>query len=214
MSGEFGRVMHIRVRYGHGGRSGYESEWRARRELSGGGELLDQGVHLVDLVRFISGDVLLAFAELRTDFWSTDVEDNAFPLRAADGAFAWLHASWTEWKNLFSFEVALENAKIELSGLGGSYGIETCTLHTMLPEMGIPVTTVSEWPRDDESWERETVDALGAFSGEVAIGASLDDAIAVLRVVEEAYGGRTLSNLSTRNRREEQAGGAPTDVAE
>jgi predicted dehydrogenase len=190
-SGDYGSVMHIRARYGHGGRPGYESEWRAQRGLSGGGELLDQGVHLIDLVRLISGDVSLAFAELRTSFWETDVEDNAFlALRAADGVFAWLHASWTEWKNLFAFEVVLERAKVELEGLGGSYGTERCTLHAMLPELGPPVTTIWEWPRGDESWTRETGDALGAFAGLTAVGASLDDALAVMRVVDEAYAGR------------------------
>ena len=147
-------------------------------------------MHLIDLVRFVSGDVHLAFAELRTDYWDSDVEDNAFlALRAADGAFAWLHASWTEWKNLFSFEIALELAKIELTGLGGSYGTERCTLHAMLPELGPPLTTMWEWPRGDESWERETADALGAFAGRDAVGASVDDALAVLRIVDEAYRG-------------------------
>lgn len=188
--GEYGAVMHIRARYGHGGRPGYESEWRARRDLSGGGELLDQGVHLIDLVRVVSGEVSLAFAELRTSFWNTDVEDNAFvALRAADGTFAWLHASWTEWKNTFSFEIALERAKVELTGLGGSYGTERCTLHAMLPELGPPMTTIWEWARADESWARDTGDALGAIAGRPAIGASLEDAVAVMRVVDEAYAG-------------------------
>ena len=187
-SGEYGSVMHIRGRYGHGGRPGYEKEWRAQRESSGGGELLDQGVHLIDLVRVFSGDVSLAFAELRTSYWHTDVEDNAFvALRAADGAFAWLHASWTEWKNRFAFEVMLERAEVEIVGLGGSYGTERCTLHAMLPELGPPETTIWEWPRADESWDLDTADALAAFAGQTAIGASLDDALAVMRVVDEAY---------------------------
>ena len=106
----FGPLLSIRARYGHGGRLGYESEWRAD-PARGGGELLDQASHLVDLVRFIAGDVTLAFAELRTDFWDMAVEDNAFlALRPARGGFAWLHASWTEWKNLFAVEIALRDA--------------------------------------------------------------------------------------------------------
>ena len=75
------------------------------------------------------GDVDLAFAELPTAFWPMDVEDNAFlALRPRSGGFAWLHASWTEWKNLFSFEVMLERAKLEVTGLGGSYGPERLTV--------------------------------------------------------------------------------------
>ena len=120
-SGRHGPILHIRARYGHGGRPGYEKEWRAQREISGGGELIDQGLHLIDLVRFLAGDVDLAFAELRTDFWPMDVEDNAYiALRSRVGAFAWLHASWTEWKNIFSFEIAMRDAKIEVQGLGGT----------------------------------------------------------------------------------------------
>ena len=138
--------MFIRARYGHGGRVGYEREWRAQREVSGGGELIDQGIHLIDLTRFLAGDVDLAFGELRTTFWDMDVEDNAFlALRPHAGGFAWLHASWTEWKNLFSLEIMLERAKIEIAGLGGSYGPETLTLFEMLPEMGPPLVHRTQW---------------------------------------------------------------------
>ena len=83
--------MYIRARYGHGGRVGYEREWQRVGEVSGGGELIDQGIHLIDLSRFLGGrDTRIG--ELRTTFWDTDVEDNAFlALRMQDG-FAWLQA--------------------------------------------------------------------------------------------------------------------------
>lgn len=186
--GDYGDLMHIRGRYGHGGRPGYDSEWRADRSVSGGGELLDQGVHLVDLVRHVAGDVDLAFAECRTDFWKMEVEDNAFlALRPRSGGFAWLHASWTEWKNLFSLEIALMGAKLEIAGLGGSYGTERLTLYEMLPEMGPPATRAWEWPQADRSWERELDDVLAALGGRPSVGSTLDDAIEALRIVEEAY---------------------------
>ncbi len=188
-SGCYGPVFGIRGRYGHGGRVGYEHEWRARRDISGGGELVDQGLHLIDLVRFLTGEVELAFSELRTDFWPIDVEDNAYlALRSESGALAWLHASWTEWKNLFSFEVAMRTAKLEISGLGGSYGIERLTSHEMLPEMGPPTTTSWEWPGADRSWSDELEDVLADLDGRPAIGADLDDAIAAFRIVDAAYG--------------------------
>lgn len=186
--GGYGTLMHVRARYGHGGRPGYEAEWRADRAVSGGGELLDQGVHLIDLLRHFAGDADLVFAECRTDFWDMQVEDNAFlALRPRSGGFAWLHASWTEWKNLFSFEIALQSAKIEIAGLGGSYGTERLTLYEMLPEMGPPATRAWEWPQADRSWGRELDDVLGAIEGRPAVGASLDDAVEALRIVEEAY---------------------------
>jgi predicted dehydrogenase len=186
--GGYGPLMHVRARYGHGGRPGYEAEWRADRAVSGGGELLDQGVHLIDLVRHLFGDADLAFAECRTDFWDMRVEDNAFlALRPRSGGFAWLHASWTEWKNLFSFEIALQKAKIEIAGLGGSYGTERLTLYEMLPEMGPPATRAWEWPQADRSWGLELDDVLAAIEGRSEVGASLDDAVEALRIVEEAY---------------------------
>lgn len=186
-SGQYGQVLNLRARYGHGGRLGYEREWRADRALSGGGELLDQGVHLIDLTRFLAGEASLAFSELRTEFWDMSVEDNAYlALRTARGAFAWLHASWTEWKNLFSLEVAMRGAKIEVSGLGGSYGPECLLLHEMRPEMGPPRTSGWEW-RDDDSWAREWEDVLLAIQGGPARGAGITDALAAMRIVEEAY---------------------------
>jgi predicted dehydrogenase len=187
-SGDYGSLLFVRGRYGHGGRLGYEREWRADPALSGGGQLVDQGSHLVDLVRSLFGDVDLAFAELRTAFWDMDVEDNAFlALRPRSGGFAWLHASWTEWKNLFSFEVMLERAKIEVDGLGGSYGPERVTLYEMQPSMGPPPSTSWTHPPTDVSWGAELSDVLAAINGEPAVGASVDDAIATLSLVEEAY---------------------------
>jgi predicted dehydrogenase len=185
----YGDVFSIRARYGHGGRPGYENEWRAQREISGGGELIDQGLHLIDLVRYLVGDVDLAFSELRTDFWPMAVEDNAYvALRARAGAFAWLHASWTEWKNLFSFEVATRDAKLQVDGLGGSYGTERLTLYEMAPEMGPPTSTAWEWPQPDASWARELADVVADVEGGKTVGADVSDCIEAFRIVEEAYG--------------------------
>lgn len=186
---DWGKLLWIRGRYGHGGRTGYEREWRTDPHLAGGGELLDQGVHLIDLVRHVVGEVDLAFAELRTDYWPVAVEDNAYlALRPRCGGFAWLHASWTEWKNLFSFEVTLQRAKLDIHGLGGSYGTERLTLYEMLPEMGPPLTTSWEWPFADDSWLLEMQDVIHQLQGGSAVGADLDDAIAVLDIVDRAYG--------------------------
>lgn len=183
-----GPLLFLRARYGHGGRPGYEREWRADASLSGGGELLDQGVHLLDLTRFFEGNARLAFAELPSAFWSMPVEDNAFLcLRMDAGGVAWLHASWTEWKNLFSFEIVHRDVKVEITGLGGSYGLERLTLYEMLPEMGPPETSAWEWPRGDNSWAAELADFVATIEGRPGIGATLEDAIAVLDIVEEAY---------------------------
>ena len=80
----------------------------------------------------------------------------------------------------------MERAKIEISGLGGSYGVERFVFHEMLPEMGPPVTSESEWPRGDRSWDLEAEDVLAAIAGDEAVGASLEDAVAVWEIIEAA----------------------------
>lgn len=187
-SGEHGRLLWMRARYGHGGRLGYEREWRARKDISGGGELLDQGCHLIDLASHFFGDIRLDYSRLTTSYWPMEVEDNAFlALLTNDDATVWLHVSWTEWKNTFSLEVTLESAKIEISGLGGSYGTETLIVHTMKPEMGPPDTQRSVFDGADQSWGLEFADFLHRISGKGTSGASLESTIAVHEIIAKAY---------------------------
>jgi predicted dehydrogenase len=153
---DLGEVMFIRSRYGHGGRVGYDREWRMDPARSGGGELIDQGVHLIDLAGSFLGEFPVVDGHAATYFWDTQVDDNAFlSLRTAGGQTAWLHASCTEWKNLFSFEIYFKRAKLHIEGLGGSYGLERLHYYKMLPEMGPPETIVYEFPRADTSWTLE-----------------------------------------------------------
>jgi len=187
-AGTLGPLIFVRGRYGHGGRPGYDKEWRAVPEISGGGELMDQGTHLIDLARWFLGDFSEVKGFLGTYFWDTPVEDNAFLLlRTAVGQVASLHASWTEWKNLFSFEVYGRNAKVEITGLGSSYGTERLALYRMLPEMGPPETTIWEYPMADTSWEAE----FSAFLTDIELGRSpepgLAAAAAALEIVEKTY---------------------------
>lgn len=187
-SGVLGPLMFIRGRYGHGGRPGYEREWRALPEISGGGELLDQGVHLIDLASWFLGPFVRNDGFAHTFFWDMRVEDNGFLLlRTAEDQVAQLHASCTEWKNLFSFEIYGRNGKLHVEGLGGSYGLERLCFYKMLPQMGPPETTIWEYPGEDTSWDRE----LAAFSGFIERKETptpgLRDAYAALEIVEEIY---------------------------
>src|SRR5450759_1960415 len=142
-AGELGELMFVRGRYGHGGRKGYDREWRANPALSGGGELIDQGVHLIDLSRWFLGDFSEIQGFAHTYFWDMPVDDNGFMLlRTAKDQTAFMHVSCTEWKNLFSLEIYGRNAKLHIEGLGGSYGVEKITFYKMLPEMGPPETTI------------------------------------------------------------------------
>jgi predicted dehydrogenase len=190
--GAIGELMYVRGRYGHGGRMGYEHEWRAQPALSGGGELVDQGVHLIDLARWFLGDFATVEGFAHTYFWDMPVEDNGFLLlRTATGRVAFLHASWTEWKNLFSFEIFGRQGKLEITGLGGSYGVERLAHYRMRPELGPPDTIMWEYPTVDASWDVE----FAEFAEDIRLhrqpAASLADAHAALRIVERIYAGPT-----------------------
>ncbi|MBI1975354.1 MAG: Gfo/Idh/MocA family oxidoreductase [Parcubacteria group bacterium] len=128
--GEIGKILFIRGRYGVGGHVGYEKDWRMSRELSGGGELIDQGVHLIDLSQWFLGELDVVGAALSTSFWPVKpLEDNAFLiLKSKDNQTAFLHASWTQWKKLFSFEIFGEGGYLIVENLGGAYGLETLTI--------------------------------------------------------------------------------------
>jgi predicted dehydrogenase len=188
VAGAVGPLMYLRARYGHGGRVGYDKEWRARPEVSGGGELIDQGMHLIDLARWFAGEFVQVDGLAGRWFWDMPVEDNAFLLlRTAERKVAFMHCSCSEWKNLFSFEVFGRDGKLDVQGLGGSYGVERLTHYRMLPEMGPPDTVSWDYPRGDDSWAAEVAD----FYQDVALGRQpapgLSDAMAALRVVERIY---------------------------
>ncbi len=187
-SGALGELMFVRARYGHGARVGYHKEWRSDPALSGGGELMDQGVHLIDLAGWFLGDFAQIEGHASTLFWDMPVDDNAFlSLRTAMGQTAWLHVSCTEWRNLFSFEIYGRDAKLHIEGLGGSYGVEKLYFYKMLPQMGPPETTIWEYPRGDESWKLEML----AFEQDIGLQRTpepgLREARTALEVVSKVY---------------------------
>ncbi|MBF0280862.1 MAG: Gfo/Idh/MocA family oxidoreductase [SAR324 cluster bacterium] len=187
--GLLGPLYYIRGRYGHGGRLGYEKEWRANPEISGGGELLDQGAHLIDLCQWYFGE---SFTEIHgwcpTYFWQMPVEDNAFmTLKTGTGKIAQLQATWTEWKNLFSFEITGQDAKLHIDGLGGSYGTERLAFYQMKAEMGPPLTTIFEYPGPDLSWELEFEQFIREIKESRTCQPSVQSTQNVLSVIETIY---------------------------
>jgi predicted dehydrogenase len=158
-SGRHGELMHLRARYGHGGRPGYDREWRVEPARSGGGELIDQGMHLLDLSNWLAGPLPLHSALLRTEFWDAAVEDNAALLlgqtRSRTEPWALLHVSWTEWKNLFSLEIYCDTAKLQVDGLVRSYGPQRLRIYRMGPELGPPTLEEVQYADEDITWERE-----------------------------------------------------------
>ena len=187
-SGVIGPMMFLRGRYGHGGRIGYDKEWRADAKISGGGELIDQGVHLIDLAGIFLGEFTKVEGHAATYFWNMPVDDNAFlSLRNAAGNTAWLQVSCSEWKNLFSLEIYGRDAKLHWEGLGGSYGVEKLTYYKMLPQMGPPETTVWEFPRGDESWKIEMDEFFQDIKLKRTPVPGLKEAKVALAVVEKIY---------------------------
>lgn len=190
-AGAVGDLMFIRGRYGHGGRDGYEKEWRADPDIAGGGELIDQGIHLIDLCRWMLGEFSTVEGFVRTYFWNMPVEDNAFlSLRTAHGQTAWLHASCTEWKNLFCLEIYGRSGKLQIDGLGGSYGVERLSYYKLLQRMGPPETTIWEYPFADRSWQMELDHFIGAIAQDREPEGNLHDARAALDIVQQVYRGR------------------------
>lgn len=187
-AGELGELMFVRGRYGHGGRKGYDREWRANPALSGGGELIDQGVHMIDLSRWFLGDFTDVQGFAHTYFWDMPVDDNGFMLLKTDKKqTAFLHVSCSEWKNLFSLEIYGREGKLHIEGLGGSYGVEKLSFYKMLPEMGPPDTTIWEYPRGDNSWALEFTEFLEDVRLNRQPSANLNDARAALQAVEKIY---------------------------
>ncbi len=187
--GAIGDIYFIRCIYGHGGRPGYEKEWRASREICGGGELLDQGVHVVDLFRWFMGDFEDAFGYTPTYYWNMDVEDNAFAcFKTAGGKMATMHTSWIQWKNRFVFEIFGEAGYLIIDGLGGSYGVEKLTVGLRRKESGakskelgvkykggVPDEETIVFDGPDISWEQEWKEFTSAIrEGREPLGSGKD----------------------------------------
>jgi predicted dehydrogenase len=188
--GAVGRLITFRARYGHGGRPGLEQEWRSDAAQAGGGELIDQGVHLADLLHWMAGMPATAFAQLQTAVWGIEpLEDNAYGLlRFADGAVAQLHVSMTQWKNLFSLEVHGETGALVVDGLGGSYGVERLIRVERALAGGPPAVHEERFEGEDDSWAREWEAFLARIDGAPASrAAGPDDGLAAMQIIDALY---------------------------
>lgn len=191
-SGRFGPIMFHRARYGHGGRVGYEQEWRARFDVAGGGEMVDQGMHLLDISHWLTGPMSLQSALLRTNYWDAEVEDNAVLVlsESTDRGAPWglIHVSWTEWKNLFSLEIYCRTGKLRVEGLARSYGPQRLSIYSMKPAMGPPDVEEIEYPAGDGSWTAEWEHFRRVILGEEeTLLGGLESARYAWECIEEAY---------------------------
>lgn len=188
-AGKIGKIINIRACYGHGGRPGYENEWRGNPKQAGGGELTDQGVHLIDLINWFAGKPSEVFTVLQTAVWPiAPSEDNAFAiLKYQNGAVANFHSSWTQWKNLFLFEIFGENGSLTIEGIGGSYGIETLTIATRKAGGGVPDITREVFDQPDNSWEKEWDDFISHISSGSSYYGTPEEGVAAMQVLDALY---------------------------
>ena len=168
-SEELGEVINLRGVYGKSSivTSSQESDWRASRAIAGGGILLDQGIHMLDLLRLFAGEFVEIHSFISNDFWNHDVEDNAYALlRTADKKVAMLHSTATQWRHCFDLSIGLEKGTINLSGiLSGtkSYGAETMSIAwASSSDVGDPKEQVTRYTQDN-SWKNEIEEFASAI---------------------------------------------------
>lgn len=188
-SGQLGPVLNLRGVYGKSKIISFESSWRTKRDLAGGGILLDQGIHMVDMMRLFAGEFVEVNSIVSNDFWRHDVEDNAYALmRTANGVVAMLHSSATQWRHRFQLEITLAKGQIILAGIlsgSKSYGAETMTVaYASEHDEGDPFERMTRY-NHDPSWRDEINDFADAVQNDraVTVGSSVD----ALRTMELVY---------------------------
>lgn len=181
-------VMYVRARYGNGARVGFDTEWRSKVELAGGGEMMDQGVHVLDLANRILPELEVQTAYSRTHFWKMPVDDNTWGILSnTDRQTFAFHVSSSEWKNEFQFDVYTKKRRYTWQGLGRSYGPETLTIYKMKPEMGPPDVEKRDYPPDDFSWLKENKNFIDSMKGEAQANGDIEDALKALYQVSQVY---------------------------
>jgi predicted dehydrogenase len=191
-SGELGSLINLRGVYGKSKMVSFDSDWRTKRELAGGGILLDQGIHMVDMMRLFAGDFADVSSFVSNGFWNHDVEDNVYALmRTAGGVVAMLHSSATQWRHRFHLEVALTRGTIVLAGiLSGtkSYGAETITIAKAHEEDGGDPYELTIRYNQDNSWRDEIAEFADAILEERPIvNGSSDEALKSMHLVYRIY---------------------------
>lgn len=187
-SGIIGELNFIRCRYGICGRPGYEKEWRANPEIVSGGQLMEQGIHAVDLSRWFLGEFAEATGFVSTRFWKTaPLEDNGFALfRTEKGQIASIHSSLTQWTNLFSFELFGQDGYITVEGLGGGYGTEKAVL-SKRALLGPFREEITEFRGGDRSWYEEWKEFVSAITEEREPLGNGYDGLEALKLVNAVY---------------------------
>ncbi len=185
--GLLGRLMMLRSSHGTGGRPNFEREWRTQLDRSGGGILMDQGIHVLDLFRWFGGSFSQVAGCTVTSFWPiAPVEDNAFAILQRTGLLASLHVSWVHWTNVFSLEIMGSEGSIRVEGLGGSYGLERVTFDRLHGGSQWEQNVV-EFRGPDRSWNDEWQEFKAAIALAREPGGGGRDGAEALTLAEAIY---------------------------
>lgn len=189
---ELGAVINLKGVYGKSKIVSFTSDWRTKRNEAGGGILLDQGIHMLDMMRLFAGEFTEVHSFVSNSFWNHDVEDNAYALMKSDrGVIGMIHSSATLWRHSFRLEITLEKGSITLSGIlsgSKSYGAETITIaQKSETDDGDPMEKTLRYNQDN-SWKEEVNEFALAISDNLPIlnGNSLD-ALNTMSLVNKIY---------------------------
>ena len=195
-SGRLGRILWMRGVYGKSGGVGFEESWRSKREVAGGGILLDQGIHMLDLFRFFCGEFQEVKGFTTRSYWNIDVEDNAFALLRNDrNQVAMLHSTSTHWKHTFSLDIYLSDGYLLMNGIVSgtrSYGRETLIVGKKQFEdesfaLGNPREEATFFDRDT-SFQMEVDEFADCIINRKEVSqSSSNDALQAMMLVDKIY---------------------------
>lgn len=192
-SGELGEIINLRGIYGKSKIIPFSGGWRAERRYSGGGILLDQGIHMVDLMRLFCGDFMDIKSHISNRYWNHDVEDNAYALMLdSHGRVAMLHSSATQWQHRFCLEITLTEGYLTLSGIlsgSKSYGEEKlCIGRRDEADTGTAREETVTY-LEDNSWRDEINEFADAiFNNGTVLHGNSEDALNTMKLVYRIYG--------------------------